>query len=247
MDDRSWRDRVYAAYVTSSQIVTVSDPTASLKHRAPYLEKLIRDHIPADRQTRIIDLGCGDGAALYFLKRAGYEQVAGVDVSAEQVERAHQMGLQEVVEGNLQSFIEQAKPASYDVVLVLDILEHLDRPTLFETLDQLHRILRPGGKLLAHVPNAEGFFGMRIRYGDITHENAFTPRSMYQVLTVVGFHEIHCYEDFPVTGSIKGLVRNILWRATTAVPRLMLTAETGHTRFVLSQNMLVSALKPTPE
>ncbi len=43
--------------------------------------------------------------------------------------------------------------------------------------------------------------------------------------------------------NLKSLVRRIIWDVFTLVPRLLLTAETGETRFVLSQNMLIVADK----
>ena len=91
----------------------------------------------------------------------------------------------------------------------------------------MFRILKPGGRCIAHVPNAEGLFGMRIRYGDMTHENAFTPKSAHQLFTTIGFEKVECHEDRPVIHNVKSLVRRIIWDVFTLVPRLLLTAETG--------------------
>ncbi len=107
----------------------------------------------------------------------------------EQVELAHRLGVPEVKHGDLNSCLEHADSASVDVVLLMDVLEHLTRQELFDTLDEVYRILRPGGRCIAHVPNAEGLFGMRIRYGDLTHEMAFTPESAQQLFTTIGFRE----------------------------------------------------------
>jgi cyclopropane fatty-acyl-phospholipid synthase-like methyltransferase len=56
----------------------------------------------------------------------------------------------------------------------MDVIEHLTRQELFDLLDSVYRVLAPGGVCLVHVPNAEGLYGMRIRYGDFTHELAFS-------------------------------------------------------------------------
>jgi 2-polyprenyl-3-methyl-5-hydroxy-6-metoxy-1,4-benzoquinol methylase len=148
-----------------------------------------------------------------------------------------------VQQADLNICLECTQSSSVGVVLLMDVIEHLTRAELFDTLDEVFRILKPGGRCIAHVPNAEGLFGMRIRYGDLTHENAFTPKSAQQVFRTIGFEEVICHEDRPVAHNLKSLVRRIIWDVFTLVPRLLLTAETGETRFVLSQNMLIVAVK----
>jgi len=125
----------------------------------------------------------------------------------------------------------------------MDILEHLEKGELLALLDQVYASLRSDGIVIIHVPNAEGLFGMRIRYGDLTHENCFTPRSIEQALNACSFHHVVCFEDKPIIHGAKSLLRRIIWELLTAPPRLLLAAETGSTRSILSQNMLVIAGK----
>jgi len=122
---------------------------------------------------------------------------------------------------------------------MMDVLEHLEPQELFDTLEQIKRILNPGGSFIIHVPNAEGLFGMRIRYGDYTHTQAFTPKSIKQVLLINGFANIRCFEDKPIVHGIMSLIRSFIWAIGTAWPRLLLMAETGERGCVLSQNMTV--------
>jgi 2-polyprenyl-3-methyl-5-hydroxy-6-metoxy-1,4-benzoquinol methylase len=138
------------------------------------------------------------------------------------------------------SFLKEQNKA-FDVVFLMDILEHLEKGELLALLDQVYVSLRNDGIIIIHVPNAEGLFGMRIRYGDLTHENCFTSRSIEQALNACGFHHVKCFEDKPVIHGAKSLIRRILWELLTATSRLLLTAETGFTHHILSQNMLVVA------
>ena len=64
----------------------------------------------------------------------------------------------------------------------MDILEHFSITDCAALLWRISEKLNPGGKLLIHVPNGEGLFGQRIRYGDLTHETCFTPKSMIQLV-----------------------------------------------------------------
>ncbi|MBN8490394.1 MAG: class I SAM-dependent methyltransferase [Burkholderiales bacterium] len=233
------RHRLYAAYVSSGQA-----GNGSHRGRDAYLSKLIRRHAPANRDALILDLACGHGALIRALKCAGYRRASGVDLSAEQVALAQQSGLDEVEVGDLLATL-MTHTHDVDAVFLLDVLEHQTRDELLATLDGTYGALRRGGRVIMHVPNAEGLHGMRVRYGDLTHEQAFTPASMRQLLTICGFTNIRCYEDRPVMHGLKSAVRSALWYLSTLPARLQLLAETGTSGHILSQNMLVVAETPS--
>jgi SAM-dependent methyltransferase len=240
-----WQDRLYAVYISSGQTGdSNAEPDRHFAPRQPYIQRLIRDHIPHDRNIRILDLGCGHGAFLYFLQKAGYQDIHGVDVSPEQVALAHRFGIPTVEQQEIGLYLTTVGDETVDVVLLMDVLEHLTRQELFDLLDEVLRIVRPGGKCIVHVPNAAGLYGMNIRYGDLTHEMAFTPRSTQQAFSTVGFRHVQCFEDQPVIHGVTSALRWLLWKLGTIPSRILLAAETGGTSFVLSQNMLVTALKP---
>ena len=48
--------------------------------RSRYYEWYTRDWLPEDRDGKILDIGCGSGQFLYFLRKKGYTQAKGVDV-----------------------------------------------------------------------------------------------------------------------------------------------------------------------
>ncbi|MHC4853870.1 MAG: class I SAM-dependent methyltransferase, partial [Planctomycetota bacterium] len=178
-------------------------------------------------------------------KESGYRQVHGIDLSQEQVDLAHRFGLKEIECAGIREYLD-GSTRRYDVVFLLDILEHLTREELFSILDGVNNRLKPGGRVIITVPNGAGLFGMRIRYGDLTHENCYTPGSMDQALKTTGFLNVNAYEIRPVLHGLKSAVRHVLWRLLTIPHRLLLAAETGVTRHVLTQNMLVTARK-SPE
>lgn len=234
-----WKQQLYSTYVSGGQAAPL--PAGEVRAQAyPHTLALIRQHFPADRQARVLDLGCGHGTLLACARHLGYQNLTGVDGSAEQVALAHRLGRPDVRCQDIFDFVAQAHEV-FDVVCLMDVLEHLTRPELLRFMSDLPRIMAPGARLLVHVPNAEGLHGMRIRYGDLTHEIAFTAQSMHQLLTACGFDQIACREDRPAVHGLKSAVRALLWQALTVVPRLQLLAETGSGGHLLSQNMLVTA------
>jgi hypothetical protein len=67
--------------------------------------------------------------------------------------------------------------------------------------------------------------------------------SARQCFTTIGFQEAKCYEDRPIIHGAISCARRVIWDLGTLFPRLLLMAETGESQFVLSQNMLVVAVK----
>jgi 2-polyprenyl-3-methyl-5-hydroxy-6-metoxy-1,4-benzoquinol methylase len=240
----NWKTALYERYVSSGQVEPRTRSAQALAARDhPYLTRLIARHLPVDRDVRIADLGCGHGTLVFCLRSAGYRNVVGVDVSGEQVDVARQLGIEGVTQGGLQQYLESQR-ASLDVVILMDVLEHLTKQEIFTMLGAARAALRPGGRVIVHAPNGAGMHGMRILYGDFTHETCLTPQSASQVLRATGFEEVVAYEDTPTLHNAKGAIRFVLWHLLTLPRRLLLFAETGIARHVLSQNLLVVARVP---
>ena len=239
-----WKRRLYDGDVSSGQAgAATAEWDAYDLSRFPFYRRMIRAHVPTGPDLAMIDLACGHGSLVYCLKESGYRNVHGVDISPEQVELAQRFGLTEIECGAIGPYLD-GSDRTYDVVFLLDILEHLTREELFSLLDSVNARLNPGGRVIITVPNGAGLFGMRIRYGDLTHENCYTPGSMSQALLTTGFGDVRAYEIRPVPHGIKSTVRAVLWRLMTLPHRLLLAAETGQIRHVLTQNMLVTAVRP---
>ena len=238
-----WKNHLYENYVSSGQAGGSLDRGSRISsHDYPYFQRIINKHLPFNKDVAIADIACGHGALLHCLRESGYRNISGVDVSLEQVELAHQFGVVEAVCGDMGGFLRD-KAGAFDVIFLMDILEHLERAELFELLGLVSLSLKEGGLVVIHVPNGAGLHGMRIRYGDLTHENCFTPQSIQQALGSSGFVEIRSHEDKPVVHGLKSFMRSVLWRILTIPHRLLLLAETGQAGHILSQNMLVAARK----
>jgi hypothetical protein len=93
------------------------------------------------------------------------------------------------------------------------------------------------------VPNAEGLYGMRIRYGDLTHEQAFTPdRCRRRLRPSASSRSPRSRIGRSCTACVS-LVRRALWEAGTLPHRVLLAAETGTWGSILSQNLVVRAVR----
>jgi len=230
-----YRGRLYETYVRTH---TGTAASRSL----PTLARDIGRHVPA-AGVRVLDVGCGAGELVDLLRKTGDRDVVGIDVSPEQVALARSRGLHGIEQADLFAYLGR-HPASFDAIVAVDVLEHFDKADVLPALDAILVGLRPGGRLVARVPNAEGPFGARTRYADFTHGTAFTQRSIRQVLAASGFDTISVHPTEPVAHGLLSLIRFGLWKVLALLGRLYLVVETGVTRgHVLTQNVVAVAHK----
>lgn len=211
----------------------------------PYLNELVRKHFPPDKKVSILDLGCGHGAMIHALNLAGYTNVRGVDLSLEQVTAAQALGLKGVEKADIVDTLENTPDKSLDTVVTFDIIEHYTKSELVYIAEKVHQILKPNGRWIIHTPNGASPFYGRAQFGDITHETAFTPSSLIQLLMTFGFTSVRCFEDRPIRHGMKSLVRYYLWIAIRFGLLLYVAVETGSLdrNAIFSQNFLTVAYR----
>ncbi|MEY2598512.1 MAG: hypothetical protein RLZZ142_771 [Verrucomicrobiota bacterium] len=109
----------------------------------------------AHGSAALLDIGCWDGERTSgYAKAAQCETVAGVEVFPDQAQAARQRGI-EVAELNLESDAFPWSDRRFDLVICNQVFEHLKN--IFHPLDEIARLLRPGGRLVISVPNLASF------------------------------------------------------------------------------------------
>lgn len=184
-----YRDRLYGSYFSSHYAST--NPAGSAALRADYrmvAEQLYVPLFPARAQPRIVDCATGTGLLPNALRELGYTDVLGIDISAEQVRAATEQGFP-VRQGDVLEHLAGVA-GELDVVLAIDLIEHLTRDELLAFLDAARAALTSGGALIVRCPNAGSPFGARLTASDLTHETAFSRLSLLQALRVCGFTQI---------------------------------------------------------
>ncbi len=114
--------------------------------------RLSRD--PRRTYGRWLDFGCGCGRVSRFLAEApDVQSLAGVDVDDQQIVwcRRHLHGEYSLIPATIPTALEAG---SFDVVCAVSVFTHLDEPSERSWLTEIHRILSPGGLLIAttHSP-----------------------------------------------------------------------------------------------
>lgn len=113
------------------------------------LEKIKRVFDFDCEPLKILDLGCGDGRLSSELVKKGHE-VWGLDCSVAGLKLAKEKGIK-TIEADLEASSWPLEENSFDVVLVLDVLEHLYDQE--KVLKNVYRVLKSNGHLFVAYPN----------------------------------------------------------------------------------------------
>lgn len=177
MTDTAWLDRVYSDYDDWKGWDTSTERERIVTRRLFGIE-LRRTGVQAP--ARVLEIGFGNGDFLAFLKGEGFE--------CDGIERrdVHNARLQGLGINATTTPLSALAPAQYDAVFAFDVLEHMTKPELIEAMEQVARVLKPGGRLLARFPNGASPFGRYSHNGDLTHLLALTPISFAQVCNIAG-------------------------------------------------------------
>ncbi len=161
----------------------------SLAERRAHLS-LIRRYSTLPAHPRLLDIGCALGFMLEEAQAAGWVPT-GIDTSPFAAQYAARQTHCPVLTGTL---LEQKFEAgSFDVVTLMDVIEHVIEPRCL--MDEVHRILRPGGVVFLITPNLNSLF---VRFygqdaygiGPEEHVNYFQSSTITRLLRQAGFSKI---------------------------------------------------------
>jgi 2-polyprenyl-3-methyl-5-hydroxy-6-metoxy-1,4-benzoquinol methylase len=241
-----YRTRIYESYTRNFHDANGRfDRQTATRWGAAYAHYL-RGWLPP-KSAHIADLACGSGGLLFFLRERGYESLAGVDGSAEQVSLARQI-TDSVVQQDVLEYLANRRD-SFDLITGLDIIEHLEKPRVLDFIDACFGALRPGGRLILQTPNADSPWGSMYRYADFTHEICFNPSSLTQLMTLSGFGNIESREMGPIMRgySLASSLRGIVWQTIRLAFTVWNYAELGHAGSrVFTRVFLISGTKSPP-
>lgn len=112
--------------------------------------RLLLERLPRRPSGRLLDVGCGAGHLLALARDAGWE-VTGVDPSVAACAIARREHGLQVLAAPLES--ADLPGAAFDVVTLVNVLDQVPDPV--RLLEETRRVLRPGGLLVARVPNGD--------------------------------------------------------------------------------------------
>ena len=129
--------------------------------------------------SHILEIGFGAGQFLDWARASGH-QVAGVEILPEMIAAARGRG--HLIFDDLYGEIHHR----FDVIVVLDVLEHLPYPDLARMISRCSHLLKDGGRLVARFPNGDSPFSARYQNGDATHLKPMSATALAQIAGPAG-------------------------------------------------------------
>jgi 2-polyprenyl-3-methyl-5-hydroxy-6-metoxy-1,4-benzoquinol methylase len=239
-----YRQRLYGTYVTGLASFVRDLSLDGIRRDFPIFAKTIGPFLPADKSAEILDIGCGYGALVFYLRSSGYRNARGVDRSPEMVSVARKLGIDGIEQAELSNFL-QASPSRWALVTAIDVIEHFRKEEVLPLLDMAFAALAPGGAFVMQTPNGMSKYGRWERYGDFTHEICFEAHSARQCLIAAGFHRVLVVPVGPVVHGIASAIRKALWKLWEPWLKLSFAVEAGwEGGQVFTPNLISVGYKP---
>ncbi len=136
------------------------------------------------RDAPIVDLGCGEGALLLWLKEHGHSRVLGVESNAELCGLAESFGVP-VERSDLLEYV-RANGREPAVFFYLDVIEHVP----FAVNEEVFRRLPVGSRVIVQTPNTNSVLGHQYYLQVPSHVAPYSPHVLRDLLGRLGYSAV---------------------------------------------------------
>jgi ubiquinone/menaquinone biosynthesis C-methylase UbiE len=198
--------------------------------------RAVIDRIAADRPGRLLDWGAGWGLITHELMQRGIE-VSATDFDPSQPGQVQSSHFPDVFIEVLSDPVKLPfEDGSFDAVLSLGVLEHVGEPAA--SLDEIHRILKPGGTLYVYkLPNRYSWLEWVARRLNLEYHGMRAEDTLYTLDSAVSLVSAHGFQvtearranmlPLMIPGALMARLSGALWalnRLLSRVPLLNLLA-----------------------
>lgn len=197
--------------------------------------------ISSSQDQSVLDLGCGSGALVDWLKKFRFKKVVGIDFSEDQIQHGTDFGIDGIFFGDAFEFLRCSED-KWDIIFLRDVLEHFSIEDATELLKLCYASLNQSGSVIIQVPNGMSPYMGSIYYSDITHKNAYTAISLHQICSSAGFSSFNSYPWRVPIYSMLSFVAHHLQIVLLFMLSIPLKVE-GLNSVILTRNLIFKATK----
>jgi|TARA_B100001964_G_C14190406_1_gene580774 2-polyprenyl-3-methyl-5-hydroxy-6-metoxy-1,4-benzoquinol methylase len=140
-----------------------------------------------NNKKRLLDIGCGNGFLLEKAMELGWEEVFGIELSKDAINKANSSIKKNIYNGSFES--NNYKDQNFDVIFFAMVIEHF--ADINKCLSEVYRILAPGGCLIVISHDEQHFLSkiLKDRHPCINDEHVcvFNKISLAKILTKHNF------------------------------------------------------------
>lgn len=109
------------------------------------------------KKSKILDLGIGQGYLEQRLKQLKIKHdTYGIDISKESIERSKQNFKGQYKVGDVLDIHKYYKNLTFDVIVAIEVIEHISSSQIFDLYKKIHNLLKPNGVFIISTPINEG-------------------------------------------------------------------------------------------
>lgn len=153
----------------------------------------------SDAAMSVLEIGCGSGNFLRYLRHKNYKSFVGVDMDDQLADALSDLSDAEIYLDDVSETLEtHLSGRTFDRIVLFDVLEHIDLPMLRELMKTLHSHIAPGGKVLIRVPNVESPWGLKMQFGTFDHVTPLGPGRLAELAIMTDWHCERCFPQPPM-------------------------------------------------
>lgn len=161
--------------------------------------------IQSKNNVKVLEVGYGNGSFLRYCRDKKYD-IFGVEINVDLIEAAKEKKFNVFTPDEILHIHED----SFDLIVLFDVLEHLDVSFIEESILVYRKILKDGGVLVARYPNSDSPFSLPIQHGDITHVTAIGSGMIRYWMKIANFKITYIGPDERYFNINIGILRYIL-------------------------------------
>lgn len=217
-----YQERYYNYQTKARGLLSVESLTSRFEKLRVWYGSHLQKYLPDSKDAQCLDIPCGYGNFLYFLRSEGYRNIAGLDLDENQVSLARMLDLP-ATRGDVFDVLSKAT-AQYDLIASLDFIEHLSKDDALKFIDACRNKLCEGGVFILRTPCADGPFGAHDAWNDLTHQWGMTSNVLQTILELSGFVKVQILDERPQPTDLLNTLRWLFFFPTRAFANIFCMA-----------------------
>lgn len=155
------------------------------RSRIKAFRRILLNAIPSGRKVKVLDVGCGDGfISRELFKTIPFHSISGVDIhlSSDEIDELSS-------KNSMVSYLNdyrKLKIRNYDMILMLDIIEHIEKDEAF-LFDIVDKYMEDNGNILIAAPAFQGLYSGHDRF--LEHHRRYSRKGL---LELIGGNNLEC-------------------------------------------------------
>ena len=184
------------------------------------------------KDKEILEVGFGAGSLLSFLHDQK-ANVHGVEIQPRLVQEAHNKGY------NVSTSLDHFTPQKFDLIIALDVLEHLDKTEMSTFLRSVSDLLHDDGLFIARFPNCQSPASLYNQFGDPTHRQMLSGPIVQAALEQLPLELTNIQIGHARSEYTKNIYKRIFKKIIKAVCDKIVRIALGYSTNLLAGNIVI--------